>query len=175
MSVLKGKQARPMKNSRGAVAATRIAKTGTEALRISNIGIQGGDPEEDDNGVAIGTSTTNSKPPATATNEKLAGLLPVSSSAGSPASPVLPSYPVGRGISLPFGRLLPKCDWSGCSCNALIVWRSGIDTKQNGVVCLDHGLQEDSPTRDLWLKSFTSFQYEFISPEHLAAIRAFLA
>jgi len=166
-----------MKNSRGAVAATRIVKTSMEALRVNNIGIPRGDPEEDDNGVAIGTSTTNYKPPATAANEKLAGLSPVMSRPGSAGLPVLPSYPVGRGISLPFGRLLPKCDWSSCSCNALIVWRSIFDTKQTGVVCLDHGLREESevwPTRDLGLKS-SSFRYEFISPEHEAAIRAFLA
>ena len=64
MSALTGEPARLMKNSRGAVAATRIVKTGTEALRIDNIGTQRGDPEEDGNGVSIGMSTPNSKPPA---------------------------------------------------------------------------------------------------------------
>ena len=176
MSVFKGKPARLMKNSRqGAVAATRIVKTGTEALRINNIGIQRSDPEEDDNGVAIGTSTTNSMPPATPTNDKLAGLPPGTSRPGSAVSPVLPSYPVGRGIFLPFGRLLPKCGWSNCSCNALIVWRSKFDSKHHGVVCLDHGLEEESeilPTRDLYLKGVSNFSHQFISPEHLAAIRA---
>ena len=164
-----------MKNSRGAVAATRIVKTGTEALRINNTGVQRGDPEEDDNGVSIGTYTINSKPPATTANDKLSGVPPVTSRPRSPASPVLHSYPVGRGVSLPFGRLLPKCDWSNCSCNALIIWRSVNDTKRNGVVCLDHGLQEDLPTQDLHMKRLSVFRYEFISPEHEAAIRAFLA
>ena len=165
-----------MKNSRGAVAATRVVKTGKKTLRINEIGTQRGDPEEDDNSVSIGTSTINSKPPATADNEKLADVPPGTSRPESPASPVLRSYPVGRGISLPFDRSLPKCSWSSCSCNALIVWRSHSDIRQNGVVCLDHGLLEESedwPTRNLYLKS-SSFRYEFISPEHDAAIRAFL-
>jgi len=178
MSVLKGKPARLMKNSRGAVAATRIVKTGKEGLRIKNIGIQRGDPKEDDDGVAIGTSTTNSKHPATAANEKLAGVPPVTSMPpGSATPPVLPSFPVGRGVSLPgpFGELLPKCSWSGCSCNALIIWRSLMDTKQNGFVCLDHGLREGWVTRDLCLKdNISGFRYYFISPEHDAAIRAVL-
>ena len=173
--MLKGKPARLMKNSRGAVAATPIVKTGTEALRINNIGIQGGDPEEDDNGVAIGTSTPNSKPPATAPNEKLAGSPPVTSRPGSPASPVLPSYPVGRSVSLPFSRLLPKCDWSGCSCNALIAWSSRSDpSKENGFRCLDHGLDIHSDTRDLDLNWSLGYRFRFISTEHEAAIRAFL-
>jgi len=177
MSVLKGESARLMKNSRGAVAATRVVETSTEALMMSNIGIRWGDPEEDNDSIAIGTSTTNSKPPATAANEKFAGLPPGTSRPVSPAPPLLPSYPVGRGISLPFGRFLPKCDWSSCSCNALIVWRSHLDTKQSGVVCLDHGLKEDSATQDLSLKNipYASFRYDFISPEHEAVIRAFLA
>jgi len=176
MSVLKGEPARLMKNSRGAVAATRIVKKGKDASRIKTMGTQH-DPKEDDNGVAIGMSTPNSRPPATAANETLAGVPLVTSRPGSPAPPVLRSYPVGRGISLPFGRLLPKCGWLGCSCNALIVWRSPFDIKQNGVVCLDHGLQEESvhwPTRYLRLKD-TRFRYEFISPEHDAAIQAFFA
>jgi len=170
--VLKGEPARLMKNSRGAVAATRIVKKGKEALGIKNIGTQH-EPKEDDNDVAIGMSTPNSRPPATTANEKLAGVPLVTSKPGSSASLVLPSYPVGRGISLPFGRSLPECDWLGCSCNALIVWRSRSDTKQNGVVCLDHGLQEGSATRNLEL-NHSYFQYEYISPEHQAAIRAFL-
>jgi len=158
MSVFKGKPVRPMKNSRGKAAAMRVVKTDTEASRINNIKTPRGHPEEDDDGVAIGFPLGTSRPE-------------------SPASPVLRSYPVGRGISLPFGRSLPKCDWLGCSCNALIVWRSHSDINQNGVVCLDHGLRkelDDYPTRYLSL-GYTSFRHEFISPEHEAAIRAFLA
>jgi len=60
ISVLKGKPARLMKNNWGAVASTRTVKRGREALRTNNIGIQRGDPEEDHNGVEIGTSTPNS-------------------------------------------------------------------------------------------------------------------
>jgi len=140
--VSKGKPTRPMKSGQGEVAATGIVETGTEELMINNKGIQRGDPEEDDNGAP-----------------------------GSAASPVLPSYPVGRGISLPFGQLLPKCD--ACSCSALITWSRRCNPKKNGVVCLDHGLHEGWATRDLALLDNKS-RYHFISPEHEAAIRAFL-
>jgi len=174
--VSKGEPAWLIKNSRGAVAATRIVKTGTEALRIrvDNIGTQRGDPEEDDNGVVIGTSTANSGPPATPANEKLAGVPPVTSRPESPVSPVLRSYPVGRGVSLPFGQALPECDWLGCSCNALIAWSSRSDpSKENGVRCLDHGL-DGSGTRDLLLIWTVGYRFRFISPEHESAIRTFL-
>jgi len=60
MSVLKGEAARLMKNSRGAVASTRTVKRGRKVLTTDKIGIQRGGLEEDDNGVAIGTSTPNS-------------------------------------------------------------------------------------------------------------------
>ena len=167
----KGKSTRLMKSSQGKVAATRIVETGTE---INNIGIQGGDLEEDDDGVAICTSTRNSKPLATPANEKLAGVPPVTSGPGSAASPVPLSYPVGRGISLPFGRLLPKCD--ACSCNALIAWYSLSNPKKNGVVCLDHGLHKCYDTRHLTLQLMVgNCRYSFISPEHEAAIRAFFS
>ena len=178
MGVLKGEPTRLMKNGRRKVAATRIIKTGAEALILNNVGIQQGDPKEDYNSVGICTTTPNSKPPATSANEKLAGVPPVTSSPGSVASPVLPSYPVGRGISLPFGQLLPKCNRSGCNCNALITWSHRSDTTRNGVLCLDHGLQEKSATRDLLVKNFLAsgaYRCSFISPEHEAAIRAFLA
>jgi len=155
MSVLKGEPTRVMKNSRRAVATMRIVKKGKEVLRIKNIGTPRGDPEEDDNGVAIGVPPVTSRP-------------------RSPASPVLPSYPVGRGISLPFGQLLPKCEGPGCSCNALIAWSIRSNPKDNGVLCLDHGLERNSATRDLVLWRNPPYQYGFISPEHEAAIRAFL-
>jgi len=166
--VLKGKPARPMKKGRRVVAATCIVETGTEELMINNKGLQRGDPEEDDSG----TSTPNSKPPATPANERLAGAPPVTSGpAGSAASPVLPSYPVGRGISLPFGQLLPKCD--ACSCNALITWYRRGNSMASGVVCLDHGLDEHRPARDLVFLTYKN-RYSFISSEHEAAIRAYL-
>ena len=165
--MLKGKPARPMKKGRRVVATTGIVETGTEESMINNKGVQRGDPEEDDNG----TSTPNSEPPATPANERLAGAPPVTSGPGSAVSPVLPSYPVGRGISLPFGQLLPKCDT--CSCNALITWRRDGNPKKHGVVCLDHGLEAYLPARDLALRSWKN-EYIFISPEHEAAIRAFL-
>ena len=172
MSVLKGEPARLVKNSRGEVAETRIVKTGKDAMMSNNIGKQRGDPEEDNDGGATGTSTPNSKPPATPANEKLAGVPQVTGGPGSAASSVPHSYPVGRGISLPFGRLLPKC--SRCSWNALIAWRLTFDPKASGVVCLNHGLQDNSATRDLVMKDNPFFRYGFISPEHEAAIRAFL-
>lgn len=167
--------ARLMKNSRGKVAATRIVETSTEALILNNIGIQQG-PEEDNNSVSTCTTTPNSKPPAIPANEKLAGEPPVTSRLGSVASPVLPSYPVGRGISLPFGQLLPKCNRNDCNCNALIAWSHHSDTTNNGFLCLDHGLQDAPVTRYLLLRwNLYGYQYSFISPEHEASIRAFLA
>jgi len=163
-----------VENSRGEVSETRIVETGKEASMINNIGIQRDDPEEDNNGVAIGTSMPNSKPPATPANEKLAGVPPVTSGPGSAASLVLPSYPVGRGISLPFGQSLPKCGRSSCSCNALISWRSCNYPQKTGVLCLDHGLQRNSATQDLVLRT-QNYRYRFISPDHEAAIRAFVS
>ena len=170
--MLKGEPARLMKNSLREVATTHIVETGTESFMINNIGTQPGDPEEDDNGVGICTSTSNSKSLATSADEKLAGAPSVMSKPGSGASPVLPSYPVGRGISLSFGQLLPKCDF--CSFSALIAWSGGFDPKQNGFMCLNHGLQENSATRDLVLKQNPPFRYCYISPAHEAAIQAFL-
>jgi len=156
--VLKGELTQFMKNRE--VASSRSVETGkdSEALRINNIGIQRGDPEEVDNGAAICTSTPNSKPAAIPTDEKLAGVPPGTSRPGSPAPPVLPSYPVGRGISLPFGQLLPTCDW--CSCNALIAW-SRTTAEGSGVLCLDHGLEKNSATRDLVLKVGPFFFFFF--------------
>ena len=100
------------------------------------------------------------------------------SGSGYAALTALPSYPVGRGISLPFGQLLPKCD--ACSCNALIAWRGREKKlgkkKGRGVLCLDHGLEENSTTRDLVILTLDRYRrYSFISPEHEAAIRAVLA
>ena len=72
MSMLKGEPTQPTKKRRGhrgKVAATGIVNTGKEALMINNIGTQRGDPEEDDNGVGICTSTPNSKSPASSVNE----------------------------------------------------------------------------------------------------------
>ena len=191
MNSLKGEPARLMKNNPREVAASCIVEADTERLTLNNNGLQQGDPEEDDSDVAIGTSTSSSEPPATPTNEKLAGVPPVTRGPGSAAcaSPVLPSYPVGRGISLPLDYLLPtKCNWYGCSCSALISaldispqWGRPSNPKQLAFLCLDHGLEENSATRDLVLKSGRIFNnnqlttYSFISSRHEAAIRAFLA
>jgi hypothetical protein len=174
--VLKGEPAQLTKNgwdSRGEIAATGIVETGKEALMINNIGVQKGGREEDDNGVAICTSTPNSKPPVTPANEELAGVPPGTSEPESAASPaVLPSYSVGKGVFLPFGQLLPQC--SHCSCNALIAWSKRSNPKKNGVMCLDHGLASGRNIRDLVLKWTVEYRYRFISPEHEAALRAFL-
>jgi hypothetical protein len=43
-----------------------------------------------------------------------------------------------------------------------------------GVVCLDHGLEVNSATRDLVLLQREGRQYTFISLEHKAVIQAFL-
>ena len=55
---------------------------------------------------------------------------------------------------------------------ALIAWSSRSDPKETGVVCLDHGL---SNLRDLVLTWDAKRRYRFISPEHEAALRAYLA
>jgi hypothetical protein len=176
MSILKGKPAQRTKKrrgNRGEVAATGIVETGKEALMINNIGIQPGDPEEDDNRVANCTSTLCSQPPAAPANEELAGVPPVTSELGSAESPVLPCYSVGRGISLPFGQVLPQC--SHCSCKALIAWSNRSNPKENGLLCLDHGLVKTSNIRELSLPWFFERPYRFISPEYEAALREFLA
>ena len=177
MRVLKGEPARLTKNGPGSqreVAARGIVETGKEVLMINNKGIQRSDPKEDDNSVAICTSTPSPQPPAAPANE-LAGVPPETSGPGSAASPVLPSYSVGKGVSLPFGQLLPQC--SECSCNALIFWSDRSDPKENGFVCLSHGLDTSgwSDVRHLGLEWNVKRRYRFISPEHEAAIRAFLA
>ena len=175
MSMLKGEPTQSTKKRRGhrgKVAATGI-NTGKEASIIDNIGIQKGDREEDDNGVANCTSTLSSQFPAAPINEELVGVPPVTSGLGSAESPVLPSYPVGKGISLPFGQVLPQC--SNCSCNALISWSNRSNPKENGALCLDHGLLQYSDVRDLKLAWYIEHRYRFISPEHEAAIREFLA
>ena len=176
MSMLKGEPTQPTKKRRGhrgKVAATGIVNTGREASIINNIVIQRGDREEGDNDVANCTSTLSSQPPAAPINEELAGMPPVTSELGPAESLVLPCYSVGRGVSLPFGQLLPQC--CECSCNALIARINRSDSKETGVVCLDHGLHPYPDIQDLKLWWTMEYRYRFISPEHEAAIRAFLA
>ena len=167
------------RNRRRGVAATHIVETGKEALMINNMGVQSDDPEEDDNGVATCTPTPNYKRLAAPANEELIGLSPVTSgpAPGSAESPVLPCYPVGLGVSFPFGQLLPQCSERGCNCNALITWSNRSDPKETGVVCLGHGLHYTyaSDVRNLALIWTAQRRYRFISPEHEAAFRAFLA
>ena len=174
MSMMKGEPTQRTKRRRGHrgdVAATSIVDTEKEASIINNICTQRGDYEEDDNrGVKSCTSTLSSQPPTAPTNEELAGVTPVTSELGPAASPVLPCYSVGRGISLPFGQVLPKC--SECSYKALIAWSSRSDPKETGVVCLSHGV---SNIRDLVLTWDVNRRYRFISREHEAALRAFLS
>ena len=176
MSILKGGPTQPTKKCRGhqgKVAATGIVNTGKEASIINNIGIQRGDREEGDNGVANCTDTLSSQPPAAPINEELADVPPVTSGLRSAAPPVLARYSVGRGISLPFGQLLPQC--SLCSYSALIVRSNRSDATESCVLCLDHGLQMLSDIQDLELPWTIENRYRFISPEHEAALRAFLA
>ena len=165
------------KTRRREVAATHKFETGEGALMIDNMGIQKGDPEEDDNRVAICTFTHDSKPPVALANEELTGVPPVTSGPApeSAASPLLPYYSVGWGVSLPFGQLLPQC--CECDCNALITWsnRSGPDPKETGFVCLAHGLSDYSGIKLLRLAWTVNRRYRFISPEHEAALREFVA
>ena len=174
--MLKGELAQLTKNgsgSQGKVAATGIVESGKEALMVNNVGMQGGDPEQDGNGVRICKFASDSKPPAAAANEELTGVSPIASGPGSAASPVLPHYSVGWGVSLPFGQSLPQC--GECSCNALIAWSGRSDPKETGVVCLGHGLVYGSDIRDLVLNWTYQRRYRFISPEHEAALRAFVS
>ena len=175
MSMLKGEPARPTKKrrgNRGAVAAMRMVKKGKEVLMVNNMGIQWDDPEEDDNGVAICTSTPNSKSLTVPASEELTDVLPVTSEPESAAPPVLPCYSVGWGVSLPFGQPLPQCSECECRFNALIAWSGRSDPRETGVVCLGHGL---SKLRDPVLNWTIDRRYRFISREHEAALRAFLA
>jgi len=153
-NVFEGESAQPIRNKQGEMIATHTVETGPETSMVNNIRTQQGGPEKnEDEGISI----------------DLAG---VTSETGSTASPMLPSYPVGRGVSLPFGQLLPKCET--CCCSALIARtrRSG-SSKKSGVLCLVHGLSETSLTECLVLKESKKSQYTFISPTHEAAIRAF--
>ena len=156
---------------RGEVAATGIVDADKEASIINSIGTQRGGYKKDDNhGVESCTSTLRSQPPTTPTNEELAGVTPVMSELGPATSPVLSCYPVGQGISLPFGQVLPQC--SECTRKALIAWSSRFDPNETGVVCLNHGLLD---IRGVVLAWDVNRRYRFISQEHEAALRAFLA
>jgi hypothetical protein len=152
-----------------------MAETRAEKWRIANNnGIQQGDSEkEDDDGVATmtSTSTLNAERPVTPASEKLE-VVPPAVGSGLAAFPALPCYPVGRGISLPFGQSLPRCAF--CNCNALIAMRHRSEAER--VWCLEHGLLGKSDTRDLiLLPPWCDWRFSFISPEHEAAIRAFVA
>jgi len=159
IGALEGEPAQFMENSQG-VAATHTVETGAATrLMADHIGMQQGDLEEDDSGVVIIASVPMLEP----------SVSPVTNGSRPTASLVLPSYPVGRGVSLPFGQLLPRC--ARCNCRALITLTHHSNTGTNRVLCLDHGLRWTSNTEDLVLLK----RYSFISPEHEAAIRAFLA
>ena len=160
IGALKGEPVQLMENSQGQVAATHTVETEEPTRLVADyIGIQQSDVEEDGAGVAIVASAPRLEPPVP----------PVTVESRPAASPVLPSYPVGRGVSLPFGQLLPRC--ARCNCRALITLTHHSTSETNRVLCLDHGLSWTSDTKDLVLLK----RYSFISPEHEAAIRAFLA
>ena len=153
-----------MKDSQAEVSVTRITGTGEDALMVNNVEIQQGYPKEDDICVANCMSTPNSKSPANPPMRNLQVSTPDHPATSGPGSAVLPSYPVGRGISLPFSQLLPKSDAGTCtSCNALIAWRRPDNPKKSGVICLDHGLKEGSTTQALNLLTYKN-RYSFISP-----------
>ena len=160
-----------MRSSQREVPGTSTVETGAKTWQMANnMGIQQGDPEKaDDDSIAITTSTSipNAKHPVAPANEKLDAVPSVTVGSGPAVSSALPSHPVGRGISLPFGQLLPQC--ANCGCNALIAMTPYFG--EISVLCLDHGLLGGSATRNLTRRPRCSF----ISPEHEAAIRAFLA
>jgi len=174
--VREGEPVQQMKNSQGGVAGTRKAGAGAKTWQTANnIGIQHAaerEPEKaDDDGVVITTPTSalNAKHPVTPANEEVEVVPPETVGPGPAASPTLLSYFVGKGISLPFGQLLPSCAY--CNCSALIAANDSNNPGKKKFLCLDHGLHPRSVTRDLFLRPGCSF----ISPEHEAAIRAFLA
>ena len=169
----KGELAQLIANSLREVAATLTVETGATTWPMADdTGMQQGDLEEDDNGVAITTPAPKPKPPVAPVNEKIEGAAPVTVESRPAAPLVLPSYPVGRGVSLPFGQSLPRC--ARCNCSALIAMTHRYDPGKNRVLCLDHGLLWTSDTKDLVLLKAWN-RYSFISPEHGAAIRAFVA
>jgi len=174
--VRNGEPAQQMKNSQQEVAETRTVETGAKTWQmVDNIGIPRGDPEKaDDDCVAIimPTSILDVEHTVAPANEKVEVVPPETIGSGPAASPAHPSYPVGRGISLPFGQSLPQC--ARCKFNALIAMTHRSNPEKNCVLCLDHGLF-GSVTRDLTLFRGWSEYFSFISPEHEAAIRAFLA
>ena len=171
-----------MKNKQREVAGTRAVETTAKKPRTAkNKAIQRGDPEmEDGDGAATTTPTPalNGKPPVTPANWKLEAVSTEIVGSESAASPAFPSYPVGRGISLPFSQLLPRC--ARCNCSALIATKHRYTPETNHFLCLDHGLLGNSATRDLILLTVPQWSmnlqsYNFISSEHEAAIRAFFA
>jgi len=175
VGALIGEPAQFMENSQGEAAAiNRIETGGATWLMAHHMGSQQGDLEGDDNGVAITASAPKPKPPVSPVNEKIEGAAPVTVGLRPAASEshVVPSYPVGRGISLPFSQLLPRC--ARCNCHALIAMTHRSDPGKDRVLCLDHGLLWTSDTEDLVLLKAWN-QYSFISPVHETAIRAFLA
>jgi len=159
--VLKGKTAF-MENKQGIVATRTVGKE-AEAWMADSM---------DGNDIAVTGSTPNPKPPAASTNEKLTGIRVVNRSSSN-ASSKLPSHPVGRGVLLPFNQTLPRC--RSCQSSALITRTRRSDPTNTGFVCLDHGLKGTSVTRDLVLLQAKRSLFTFISPQHEAAIRAFLA
>jgi len=164
VDALKGEPAQFMENSQGEVAATNGM--------ADHMGSQQGDVEKDDNGVEITASAPKPNPPVSLVNEKIEGAPSASVGSRPAASLVVPSYPVGRGVSLPFAQLLPRC--ARCNCHALIAMTHHSDPGKDRVLCLDHGLLWTSDTEDLVLLKAWN-RYSFISPGHETAIRAFLA
>jgi hypothetical protein len=171
--VLKGEPMRFIENSQGVVAA-RAVGTGAGPWMADSIGIKPGDLKEDDNDIAVTESTPNPESPAACASEKPASVTHMS---GSDASSKLPSYPVGRGIIFPFNQTLPRCGVGMCRCSALITKTRRSDPSKTGFLCLSHGLDVTTAARDLVFSQPQGKKnlYTFISPQHEAAIRAFLA
>jgi hypothetical protein len=106
-----------MENNQGEMISTRAVETVPETLMANNIGIQQGDDEmEEDEGITIGTSTSNPKPPVAPPTRSLQ---------------VYPRWLVGRGpLHQPYFLPIP---WEGESPCHLVRFFLGV---QRAIVTL---------------------------------------
>jgi len=166
-----------MENSRGDVAATWTAEAGAASRRMANMG-RGG-PKEDDSRWCHGININpyvHTQPRTDPCLRQREARRCLSGGSEPATSPMLTSYSVGRGISLPFRRLrLPWCD--KCDCHASIARTHPSDPCNNWHLVLEtwssHVFRYPRLGPMVLLKG--AQQYTFFSTGHEAAIRAFLA
>jgi hypothetical protein len=90
----KGELAQLIANSLREVAATLTVETGAAtSFMADDTGIQQGNLEEDDNGVAITAPAPKPKPPVVPVNEKIEGVAPVTVESRPAAPLALPPIP----------------------------------------------------------------------------------